>query len=390
MRNRLFLITVLVSFFISIHGSDAALKTFIKEYIYQASELDSKVTCRTNAMEQVKRLLLEELGTYLESHTVAVDFQITKDQITSLTAGIVETKILDESWNGVQYWLKAEMKADADEVVDSVEKLRRDWDQSDEIEETRKQLESALAENEKLKTELHSKAKTAPSTASTRQYNQNINKIRALNLYTKAHAVYRKGNLKQAFKLAKASLDLDPQSPKAYGLLLRIYQFQGQKELAQRTVKEILTKELNPADSDTYVLRGFAYQTQKKDRQAIKELSLGIKLNPSSDKLYRARSFSFSRMRQGQKALADANKAIELKADDYRNIMIRGVAYARGRRLKPAIADFDKAIQMNPKAAKAYFFRGMAHKRKRNSTQAKQDFNKACQLGFRKACKESI
>jgi len=390
MRNRVFLITVLVFFFICIQGSDAALKIFIKEYTYQASELDSKVTCRTNATEQVKRLLLEELGTYLESHTVATDFQITKDQITSLTAGIVETKILDESWNGAQYWLKAEIKADPDEVVDSVEKLRRDWDQSDELEETRTQLESTLAENEKLKTELKLKVQTAPSTASARQYNQNINKIKALNLFTKAHSMYRKRNLNQAFKLVKASLDLNPHYPKSYGLLLRIYQFQGQKELAQRTVNEILTKELNPADSDTYVLRGLAYQTLKKDRQAIEEYNLGIKLNPGSAKLYRVRSFSFSRMRQSQKALADANKAIELKPDDYRNVMIRGVAYARGRRLNPAIADLDKAIQMNPKAAKAYFFRGMAHKRKRNRAQAKQDFNKACQLGFRKACKESI
>jgi hypothetical protein len=33
-------------------------KTFIKEYIYQASEIDSKVSCRAIALEQIKRLLL--------------------------------------------------------------------------------------------------------------------------------------------------------------------------------------------------------------------------------------------------------------------------------------------------------------------------------------------
>ena len=47
----------------------AETKTFIKEYNYQASEVDSKVSSRAIALEQVKRLLLEELGTYIESHT---------------------------------------------------------------------------------------------------------------------------------------------------------------------------------------------------------------------------------------------------------------------------------------------------------------------------------
>lgn len=70
------------------------LTTFIKEYTYQASEVDSKVSSRSIALEQVKRLLLEELGTYLESHTEIVNFQLRKDQITALTAGVVQTHIL--------------------------------------------------------------------------------------------------------------------------------------------------------------------------------------------------------------------------------------------------------------------------------------------------------
>jgi hypothetical protein len=48
----------------------------------------------------VKRILLEELGTYLESHTEIVNFQLRKDQITALTAGVVQTQILKEKWDG--------------------------------------------------------------------------------------------------------------------------------------------------------------------------------------------------------------------------------------------------------------------------------------------------
>lgn len=70
----------------------AKMVTFEKEYTYQASEIDSKVSCRAIALEQVKRLLLEELGTYVESNTEVKDFQLTKDQITTLTAGLVEQR----------------------------------------------------------------------------------------------------------------------------------------------------------------------------------------------------------------------------------------------------------------------------------------------------------
>ncbi|TAN43537.1 MAG: hypothetical protein EPN22_09960 [Nitrospirae bacterium] len=43
--------------------------TFTKEYTYQASEFDSKSSSRILALEQVKRLILEEVGTFLNSET---------------------------------------------------------------------------------------------------------------------------------------------------------------------------------------------------------------------------------------------------------------------------------------------------------------------------------
>ena len=81
--------------------------TFTKEYTYQASEFDSKASSRILALEQVKRLILEELGTYLISETEVKNMQLTKDQITVLTAGLVQATVLDEKWDGKTYYLKA-------------------------------------------------------------------------------------------------------------------------------------------------------------------------------------------------------------------------------------------------------------------------------------------
>jgi len=108
----------------------AEQKTFVREYYYQASETDSKVTAREKSLTEVKRLLLEELGVYMESYvnyTVessgpAISKDFIHNEIKQISAGITETKILEENWNGVQYYIKAEISADPTEVVRSINK----------------------------------------------------------------------------------------------------------------------------------------------------------------------------------------------------------------------------------------------------------------------------
>ena len=107
-----------------------ANKTFVRSYTYQASESDSKITARANALAEVKRLLLEELGVYMESYVnYTVEEQnmtITKDfftnEIKQLSVGTTETKILEETWNGEQYYVKAEIQADPTEVARTLSK----------------------------------------------------------------------------------------------------------------------------------------------------------------------------------------------------------------------------------------------------------------------------
>lgn len=113
---------IICGFVLNVHAEN---KTFIREYYYQAGESDSKIIARSKALYEVKRLLLEELGVYMESYTnYIVEDQagiITKDffknEIKSLSAGITETKILKENWNGIQYYIKAEIVADPTDVA---------------------------------------------------------------------------------------------------------------------------------------------------------------------------------------------------------------------------------------------------------------------------------
>jgi tetratricopeptide (TPR) repeat protein len=382
-------VNVLITFLLpSFAGAD--LKTFIKEYTYHANEIDSKASCRVNALVQVKRLLLEEIGTYLVSRTDVKSAQVAKDEITILTAGIVKTRIEKETWDGTKYWLRAAIQADPDDVNEKVEMLRSDWDKTDELKTVQKQLASVIADNEKLKKKLQDLKEHPPTTQDLNHYNRNIDKIKALDLYTRALAMYHKHSFSSAIELFQKSIDLNPDFPQAHEFVGRCFFESGQKDLAKRSAKDILTRTFDPADSATYAVRGYAYHVLNKETKAVKEYTMGIKLNPKDDILYRTRSNSLSKLRRVSPALEDINTALALKPKDYRNYMIRGVVHGRNKRFSKAMADFKKALQMNPKSGKTYFLRGNIYRYKKDLVRAKQDFEKACRLGFYRACKESI
>ena len=57
----------------------ADVEVFEREYTYQATKIDSKESSRAIALEQVKKLLLDELGIYVESTSVVEEDQIQKN-----------------------------------------------------------------------------------------------------------------------------------------------------------------------------------------------------------------------------------------------------------------------------------------------------------------------
>ena len=267
--------------------------------------------------------------------------------------------------------------------------LRCDWDKTDELKTVQKRLASVIADNEKLKKDLHALKERPPTTQEQNLYNRNINRIKALELHTQALAKYHHHRFSSAIELFKKSIDLNSDFPQAHEFLGRCFFESGQKDLAKRSAKDILARTFNPADSATYAVRGYAYHVLNKETKAVKEYTMGIKLNPNDAILYRTRSNSLSKLRRFNPALKDINKALELKPDDYRNYMIRGVVYGRNKHFSKAMTDFKKALQMNPKSGKTYFLRGNIYRYKKDLQRGKKDLEKACRLGFYRACKDS-
>jgi predicted DNA-binding transcriptional regulator len=118
-------VLVVVTLLLVLGEAVAQKKTFIREYNYKAGETDSKVSARQKALSEVKALLIEELGTYVESYVnyqvAEANNKITKDFFTSeiktLSSGTTETRIIEETWTGYEYYVKAQITADPEEVL---------------------------------------------------------------------------------------------------------------------------------------------------------------------------------------------------------------------------------------------------------------------------------
>ncbi|MDO9309852.1 MAG: hypothetical protein Q7V04_12380, partial [Deltaproteobacteria bacterium] len=157
--------------------------TVTREYTYRASEADSKLSSRAIALEQVKRLLLEELGAYLVSNTEVKDSALTKDEIVAYTSGWVATVVIKEIWNGEDYFLRAKITADADEVAKAIALMHDDRDKSAELKHLQAQISDSLKEIKRLRQEFDSaklsskQGKTSKNEAVQKDYDLAVAKL---------------------------------------------------------------------------------------------------------------------------------------------------------------------------------------------------------------------
>ena len=371
---------ILFTIFLSLLSQPALaeIKAFVKEYTYRAGDEDSKNSSRVIALREVKRLLLEELGTYLASQTEVINFQMTKDQITTLTAGIVSTEIIEDTWNGKRYWLKAKITANPQEVIKSIDDLRKDLGKVKELEEIRKRSEELLQENKRLNKELRI-AKGAKQKEAAKAYNDNINNLSAAEWVERGYVLGRSGNHADAVGAFSKAIELNPQFVEAYSSRGVTYGYLSNHQQAIADFNKVI--ELNPQIAYAYANRGVTYKMLGDYQLAIKDYSKAIELNPRDALFYSIRAAANDNLSNYQQAIKDYSKAIELNPMDVNGYFKRGVAYAYLGNQQQAINDYSKAIELNPQYANAYISRANAYSKLRNYQQTISDLISAARLG---------
>ena len=136
--------------------------TVIKEYTYNASEDDSKNSSRAKALKQLKILLTEEVGVHIESLLEVKESAIDNEtrssvtqEIKTLSSGITRLKIMEESWDGKRYFVKASVIINPNQTM----KLLVEAIRSRASEKDIQRLNKILAEqNQKLAQESKARA----------------------------------------------------------------------------------------------------------------------------------------------------------------------------------------------------------------------------------------
>lgn len=288
-----FLSITVIAFLFFAATAFAEKVTFVKEYNYNASDLDSKVSSRTIALEQVKRLLLEELGTYLISETEVKKFKLTKDQITTYSAGIVSAEVVDEKWDGKTYYLKAKVSADPAEVIKSLQNVVNDKQKSKELEDVRKKATEYSKEIERLKKELEitkadaKKPEQKADAKKVEQYNKAVKGLSATDWFEKGLKFLSTDNYKEALN--------------AFNKVI----------------------ELNPNNGAVYIGRGISYTALGNYQQAIDDFNKSIRLNPQYEEAYRNRGIVYGILENEPSAIENLKIAAKLRDKMAQDILRR-------------------------------------------------------------------
>ena len=215
---------------------------FEREYTYQATKIDSRESSRAIALEQAKKLLLDELGIYVEATSIVEDDKIKTNEIKVLTAGVVKTEILDEKWDGSKYWMKVKLEADPNDVAKSIAELRKNQEMVKELKQTKKDKENALQQIDNLKTQLA--AEQEDITAQKQKYDAAINDLAAANLTENGDTAMIYGDYNDAAASYKQVIDLEPDNANAIYNLGVVYVYLGDYTLAVEDFNRAIV--LNP------------------------------------------------------------------------------------------------------------------------------------------------
>lgn len=116
MKKIIWPLIVIVVLVVDLKNSFAEIKTIEESCEYVMGDNDAKIDAKRLCLFEAKRKVLERVGTYVESSTNVLNFNLTKDEIKAYTAGLIKTEIVSDqiSFNGQNTVIRMKIKADVD------------------------------------------------------------------------------------------------------------------------------------------------------------------------------------------------------------------------------------------------------------------------------------
>jgi superkiller protein 3 len=366
---------LLLLLFVPLH---AQKKTFTREYTYQASELDSKVTARTNATTQMRNILLREMGEYLHTERTLSQNAASQDyaeKVEAITAGIVEMKTLDEQWNGDTFYIKAEMTVDPKDLERRIADVLNDKQKTKELEEARKRTLTAEAEAARLRKELQETKNEQQRLALQKNYQQATDVLSAEEYFTKGNNAAESGFNELGIEYYQKAIAINPNLVAAYYNMGITYADLENYWEAIRCYQKAVA--IDPNFAMAYYNMGNTYKNLKNYNEAIHCYQKALAIDPNGAVAYNNMGNTYRNLENYNEAIRCFQKAIDLDskyAVAYSNM---GIAYANLKNYREAIRCYQKAVAIDPNFVMAYYNMGIAHRKLKNYHKAIRYYKKA-------------
>ena len=294
---------------------------------YVMGDLDTKKDARALALMEAKRFVLEKAGTYLESSSEVKNYELTKDEITSLASGIMSVELLREDWkmSGENLMVTVLIRAtvDTSNLEERISTLKNDTESVEELKDIQAQVAALQEELQALK---------AQST--------------------------------------KAVSDEQGEAPK--------------KELKEKYVA--LIDRMSALD---YLKSANADLANRRWEEALSHYDQALSVNPAMAEAYAGQAMALNRMGEPDEALKKIDKAIDLAPGSARAHGVKAFILTRLHKYASALESVNKAIEIDPQNPRLHFGRGEINLKLQRPRRAFKDFERACRMGNRKACERT-
>ena len=291
---------------------DAEVKTYEGTDEYIMSEFETMDVAKQRAKQKAERAAQESAGVFIESNTEVVSSMVTKDEIRTMTGGIL--KVVDVQYqltplpDGKSIIVRATVKADID--TDDINKwLNRGAGERSELVAQNLELQKAIAEQDaqiaELKRQIAAKPQDAEKFSSKFAAEDKI--FLSNQQLAEAGKLYYNGDFRGTLSLCTKAIELNPDNAAAYSIRGAIYYRLNDFNSAVADFNKAIT--LNPSDYRSYYNRGLAHIKLNDFRKAVADFSGAIQLNPNDADSYYNRAVCRQRLGDNYGAKEDLNRA---------------------------------------------------------------------------------
>jgi len=226
MMARILPCILLLTFF----SNNLLAETYTREYTYNALPEDDKLTSRIIAVDQVRTLLLQKIGSHIQqtieiSEDGSVNSYARKD-VEAVTASLTKIDILEEKWDEAGFYIKAKIEADTQPVLDALKKYKNDHSENTQhllkaLKLNEKELQKSREKIAHLKREMEYSKTSSSDTKTLTKYKTELNDLATEIIFSEGFEFHQRGEFAEAFKKYKKIAKQD--NPVAQQLLGSLY-----------------------------------------------------------------------------------------------------------------------------------------------------------------------